>query len=515
MSLSKKAASLQVWLNARRLTEYVICEERCTMLKRLKRLKILTGAALALILSTSSVNAMNITLSKAIEMALESSRSIEQGEEDRDAARWNLSAVRRNNGPSLRYSAGYNKIGGAYYRPYRNSPNYPDYDTEMSNSINVTVPLYSGGKMEAQRHSAAYALNETDLIIEHTRQDVKYQTADAYYQLLENKDLIKVQEEAVDVLNQHLNNVKIQYEVGTVPKSDLLSTKVQLANIQQDLDRAWGQYNTAMAKLNNIIGLPVGTMLTVNDELKYIRYGKSEEYCQKYALSHRADGIVASYEIKRAAESIKEAKSGTKPTINAVLEGGMAGEHPFDRDHTDRRWQVGLQASWNIFDNGVTSATVKKARSAKRKAYSQAYQQLEAIYEKNIKTAENAIQQAEEQYRIAQVRYKEGVDTNLVVIDAQEKLTDTRNKYYNALYNYNTAIAALEKAMGIPVGIDAEIYSVEESEDGSAIDALAIAAVEEDSIDEHTGRLVHRSGREIADVVMFNEEKETSRAFDK
>ena len=60
--------------------------------------------------------------------------------------------------------------------------------------------------------------------------------------------------------------------------------------------------------------------------------------------------------------------------------------------------------------------------------------------------------------------------------------------------------------MGMPIGIDAEIYTLEESEDGSAIDALAVSAVVEDSIDETTGRLVNRSGREIANAVVFDDE---------
>lgn len=97
------------------------------------------------------------------------------------------------------------------------------------------------------------------------------------------------------------------------------------------------------------------------------------------------------------------------------------------------------------------------------------------------------------------------------LMDAQEKLTETRNNYYSALYNYNTALAALEKAMGI----DAQIYQLEETAGSNAIDALDIASIEEDNIDEQTGRLVHRAGRNVADVVLFGSESETGRPFDK
>lgn len=476
-------------------------------------------------MSSSNAEAYNLTLSQAIEMALESSRAIEQGEEDRDNAKWQLSAAKRQAGPTLNYNTSYNKLGGPRYKTWRQQSNVA-WSKEMENDLNVSMPIYSGGNLEAQRQGAAYALNASDLVLERTRQQVKYEASNAYYQLLQARDLIKVQEEAVDVLSKHLNQVKIQYNVGTAPKSDMLATQVQLANIQQDLDKAWGNYNSAMAQLNNIIGLPVGTMLTVNDDLNYIKYTQSEEYCMKYALGHRADGIAAAYAVKQANETIKQAKSGNRPSVSAVFDTNMSGEKPFKRDHTDRAWSVGLHANWNLFDSGVTDAKVKAARSTKRKAYSAAYQQLESIqlevhnaylqlrtYEKNIKTSAGAIEQAEEEYRIAQVRYNEGVDTNLTVIDAQEKLTETRQKYYEALYNYNSAKAALDAAMGLPIGIDAAIYQEEERDTGNAMDALAVSAVEEDSINEKTGRLMNRSGREIAQAVMFDDEPAENKPF--
>ena len=66
--------------------------------------------------------------------------------------------------------------------------------------------------------------------------------------------------------------------------------------------------------------------------------------------------------------------------------------------------------------------------------------------------------QAEEDYKIAQVRYSAGVGTNLDVMDAEEKLTTARTNYSTALYNYNTSKASLDKAMGSPIDIDVVKY---------------------------------------------------------
>ena len=101
--------------------------------------------------------------------------------------------------------------------------------------------------------------------------------------------------------------------------------------------------------------------------------------------------------------------------------------------------------------------------------------------EKNISTTGAAVELAEEDYFIAQLRYVEGVDTNLSVMDAQEKLTEARTNYYNALYNYNIAKAALDKAMGIPVNLNVPIYVRAEQSGKSSTRALEDAAIELES----------------------------------
>ena len=446
--------------------------------------KFLATLATAMILSNSTFAAegMTLTLDEAIELALKNNRLIEQSEEDRESARWNLSAVRRNSGLNFSWSSSLNRIGGRYYNSYReqhdrykntkHAKQFPSYFNENTNSVHISMPLYSGGQLENQRESARYALNSADLTLENSRQEVKCQAASAYYNVLQQKSLVGVQEQAVEVLQEHLRHVTVQYEIGTIAKSDVLSTSVQLANSQQSLTTAQGNYRTAVAQLNNVLGLPVDTEIAASSPMNFVKYDVTEEQCLEYALNHRPDGIAALYAVKSAQADTASAKSGYRPKVNAVINGNMSGEGVFKADHSDELWMVGLELNWNIFDNGVTSAQVQRSKSAERKAESIAHQQIETIQlevhnayinlktaEKNIEITTAAVGKAEEEFAIAQVRYTEGVDTNLNVMDAQEKVVETRNNYYTALYNYNTSRTELEKAMGVPIVIDALLYS--------------------------------------------------------
>lgn len=469
--------------------------------------------------TTLAADGLSLTLDDAIELALKNNRLIEQSTEDREAAKWQLSAVRRSSGPTLSWASSLYHIGGRFYRRNYRTPKdsakfqnalhyagydysrvnmnlYPNYNYEATHSLTLRMPVYTGGRLENQREAARYSLNAADLVLENSRQQVKYQAASAYYQVLQQRSLVGVQEQAVQLLQEHLRMVSVQYEVGTVAKSDVLATNVQLANSQQSLNTAQGNYQTAVAQLNNVLGLPVDTEIAASDKINFVHYNLSESDCLDYALSHRPDGIAAVYAVKRAGADVSTAKAGYRPNISAIVQGNTSGESYFTADHRSERWSVGLEMSWNIFDNGVTSAQVQQYKAAERKAESVARQQIETIQlevhrayialktaEKNIATTAAAVDKAEEEFAIAKVRYIEGVDTNLNVMNAQEKVVETRNNYYTALYNYNTSRAQLEKAMGVPVVIDALLYAEAEQSGKSSPKSLDAATVNHDDTD--------------------------------
>jgi len=105
-----------------------------------------------------------------------------------------------------------------------------------------------------------------------------------------------------------------------------------------------------------------------------------------------------------------------------------------------------------------------------------AFLQLHAA-EKNIGTTRASVALAEENYKIAQVRYAAGVGTNLDVMDASRKLTEARSNYFTALYNYNTAKASLDRYMGVPVEIDVTRYVESEGEGNTAAKSREDAAL--------------------------------------
>ena len=462
-----------------------------------QRLARLLAVALTLgaISSTEAAETVNIDLKTSVDMALANNRTIKESLTDVDTAKWSLAASRRQMGPKLTWDATAYRIGGEAYNSARATG--IDYDYNYGNTGTVSMPLYNG-TLNAQRESARYGLNAADLTLEQTKQAVRLQATTGYYNILQARNLIKVQQEAVDTLREHRNNVNAQFNVGTVARADVLATEVELANAQQSLTTARNNYDIAVATLNNIIGLPTDTNLEIAEDLSYTDYKLNLAECNRYALGNRADGLAAFYNMKRAEAGLRQAKAGYYPTLNAVATRSIAGESAFRDDHVSSdQWTAGLSASWNIFDNGVTSAQVNAAKAALTKAEETSAALSEQIQlevrtaflslkaaEQNIATTEVAVAQAEEDYKIARVRYSAGVGTNLEVMDASEKLTLARTNYYTALYNYNTNKASLDQAMGIPVDLSASEYYAAEQETKRISKIREQAATNEDAIFE-------------------------------
>ena len=439
--------------------------------------------------SIFAAEARNIDLDESIQLALANNRTIKQAIASRESAYWALKTAGSRMGPTVSLSSQGTAVGGSYYESYSNHRLF-------SNSASFSMPIYDGNALKEGRVSARYGLNSADLTLENTLQNVRLQATTYYYRVLQTKNYIEVGEENVATLQEHLKNVNAQFRAGTVAKADVLSSEVNLANAQQALITYQNNYDIAVATLNNYLLLPADTVLRTQEQLTYNKYNLNLENCTAYALENRPDIAAADYAVKQAESSIRSAKAGKKPTVNAVASAGINGDAPFNKEYNDS-WTAGISASWNIFDNGLVNSQVHSAETALLQAQETAASTREQVQldvqsafltlraaEKNIQTTKIAIASAEEDFKIAQVRYAAGVGTNLDVMDASQKMTQAKTNYYDALYNYNTSKADLDKAMGIPVGIDVSRYVSAEADGKSAIEAREEAALNGEASEE-------------------------------
>ena len=472
-----------------------------------KRLAAMFAAGI-MTFSLGTVNAadvVNITLDETIQRAFENNRTIKESIAERESAFWSLSEARRQSNPQVTWDWSGARVGGMYY----DASGASGTRRAFTNTGSISMPIYRGGQLREGRKSARYALSSADLSLENTLQTVRLQSTIYYFNVLQYRNLIEVYEEEVLTLQEHLRNVNAQFRVGTVAKVDVLESQVELANAMQNLVNIQNNYDVAVANLNNYIGLPADTVVRPQDTLTYKKYDLKLNDCTAYALENRADAAMADYAVKQAESAKRSAKSGWYPSVNAGISKEIDTENMFGHKTNDQ-WSIGISASWNIFDGGITRAQVNQADAALVRAKEVAAQTREQVQldvqsafldlhaaERNISTTQAAVVLGEENYKIAQVRYAAGVGTNLDVMDASRKLTEARSNYFTALYNYNTAKASLDRYMGVPVEIDVVRYVESEGEGKTAAESREDAALTSEAAE------VPETG-EVAPVVLID-----------
>ena len=346
---------------------------------------------------------------------------------------------------------------GAGTTGFVGSPNVYNFNTTLSQ------PLFTGGYNLATYRSAKLGVDLSKSDVETTKLDLLLQVRAGYFNILRTEKFQAVAEQQVKNFEAQLEVTKAFFDVGIVPKSDVLQAEVQLANARQSLVRAGNDVATAKASFNILLRREINTPLEVVDILAYQAFPLSFEQSLEEAFRQRPEIKKAQMSIDQAKEGVKIARSGFFPTVN------LAGNYSRTSDWwlmdqgnlLSERWSVQALATftlWNwgntFFKVGENKVKVTQAEDSKTLLIDSVTLEVKNDYlnmlvaEKNISTAEKSIEQAEENLRMFEERYRYQVATQTDVLNAVTLLAQARVNYYGALSDFNVAKAQLERGMG-------------------------------------------------------------------
>ena len=404
-------------------------------------------------------HALALNETRTIDLALANNRTAKQTKWGYEAAKSAVSQVAAGKNPSVSYAWNAQRTGGK----------------SGSHNFSISAPVFYP-QLDASIDSARYTREGTGASYEEALQQAKYDAISGYYTLIMNRNLVDVAQQAVKDYQGHVTNVEAQYNVGLVASSDVLAAKTNLADSETSLVKAQNTANLAEASLNQVIAYPVQTSITTAEhDLQYKPYNVTLEQAKAYAMLHRSALVKSALDVKSAEEAVRSAKAGYLPTVAVKAGRGYIDPDGYFGTST-KSWSVGASASWSLWDGGATQNAIKKANAQLEQAKEANLANVDAVLlavqkaylnlrsaEQTIQSTQTAVAQGQESFRIATLRYRAGVGTNLDVLDAETKLTTARNNYVQALYNYNISIAALEQLTGVPlntpIGQGAEVIT--------------------------------------------------------
>ena len=421
----------------------------------------------ALIFSEDAANTLN--LKQTIDAALEANLGLLGSIEEVKAAQENKKARITEFLPTL--NARYNYI-------YRDNPTTQalgtqqgivdvliNPDEEYNFVTSFSQPLFTGFALLNQYKIASMGLDVAKFRELITRQDVILDAKNAYFSILKAAKLVDVAEDNVKQITAQKEVAENMYQVGMSPLNDLLQSQVQLANAKQQLITAINNLDVAKSQFNTLLRRPVNTPVAIADILDYTPIEQDINYCLAYAEDNREEIDVADIEVQIAEKDYNLTKRDYYPTVNltgTLTQRGTDWDVNGGKGIADKEfWDIRATATWDFWEWGRTTYGVREklsriaqAKYRKEQILDNIELQVKEAYlrtkesEKNITTVEKAIEQARENLRITEERFKEQVSTATDVLVAQTLLVETMTNYYNALYDYKIAKAVLYRAIG-------------------------------------------------------------------
>jgi len=402
------------------------------------------------------------TLEQTIKQAIKANIGLKSSREDINAAASAKLKQRSNFLPTL----------GATYKYRRNYEEETTAATGVTDPKNMytftgtfTQPVFTGFSLVNKYKVAALDLALARLNEKTALQAVVFEANKVYFTLLKAQKLAAIAREAVTQISAHKDVAKDFYEVGMTPLNDLLKAQVELANARQDFIVAQNNMETAKSKFNILLRRQINAPVELMDIVDYYFFEKKIDFCFDMAEKNRLEIKAAELQVEIAQKELEIGKTDYYPSI--TLEGNYYKiGTDFDADGGEgisdpESWDITATASWNFWEWGKTRYGVKEKLSALAQSRYQLAEIIDNIHlevkqaylntkesEQNIMAVQQAIEQAKENFRISEERYKEQMDTSTDVLDAQTLLSRTMTNYYNALYDFKISKAYLYWAMG-------------------------------------------------------------------
>jgi outer membrane protein TolC len=353
--------------------------------------------------------------------------------------------------PQLNGSAGYSRTdpttsAGQVYDSY-------------SSSVSLSQNLYDFGKTSTQVKIQELNRDSSRSDLDNVRTQVRFGVKQAYFGLLQAGRNRDVSREVVGQFQQHLEQARAFFEVGTKPKFDVTKADVDLSNAKLNLIKAENAFRLARVALNNAMGLPETPDYDVADQLSSQRVEINLEETIRKAYDRRPDLKAIAVKKQSLEQGIELARRGNYPSVSGNAGYGWGGgSFPLDQG-----WNFGAQLNVPLFSGFSTKYQVAEAQAnldvlAANEALlrqtidqdvRQAWLNLQEAADRGA-AAELIVRQAEENLELANGRYASGVGSPIEVTDALVAASNAKTAQISALYDYKLAQSSLEKAAGEP-----------------------------------------------------------------
>jgi outer membrane protein len=348
--------------------------------------------------------------------------------------------------PRINLSGGVNKTNSEFTPD--NGTVIKTNNTGNSLTLSLSQPLFNYGSWE-QYEQGKLSVLSSNIQFEQAKQDLIVRVSQAYFDVLASENTLKTIQAQKLATSEQLESAKRNFEVGTQTITDTYEAQSAYDLITAQELASQGDLEIKRAALRQIIGKDAGDLARVKDGVQ-LSSPQPLQVTDWVANAEKQNFTVQSSQIalEIAQREIKKSRAGHLPTVDLSASTGRSSGGSGFSAGLSRPTTIGIQVTMPIFSGFATDSRIKesialegKARNdletARRAAAQSARQSYVGVVSglaqvKALEAAEISSQSALDSTKLG---YQVGVRINIDVLNAQQKLSNTRQSLAKARYD--------------------------------------------------------------------------------
>lgn len=471
------------------------------MLNEMKS-QIPAGKTVALLVITVLFSAplFGITLDQSIKLAKENNKTFLSQKAGLKQAEWNQYNSLTNFFPKISVGTTIARLDDDMYERYTEPVTIPVYDindptnqigfipfcsaamtpggmhkTTYTTQLTLQQPIFNGGKILLGHQIARLATSQTQATLQSAKNNLEYSVTEIYLNILRIQDVIEISRRSLTSSEAQLKKVTEMYNVGAARKSDVLQWQVQVENNKIALNVVENSLSVLLSSWRNILGLQEGEETPLPEPIALNQYDSEIE---SYAVLSKEEQEIllqnvlaeteknsADIRALRLAENMTKksyqlAKTDFLPTFNLQYTYQFENDDKLNFDDAAgmEYWNIAAVASLPIFQSGKNYTNLRRSKYEYKKTQLELADTRDQILigaensfyslvtnAKSVSSNSLALESAQENYKIINDLYEQGMVTNTELIDAEIMLFNGEMGLISAYYDYILAKYNLEK----------------------------------------------------------------------
>jgi outer membrane protein TolC len=419
-------------------------------------------------LAQAQAPADSMSLGSILTQVTSSYPAIRKIEQDLNAANAKLGLAKTAYNPDININSSYTRLGPlssmtlalpAEMGGPQSFSLYPANNFSATLDYNQTI--YDFGKTSK---NVAYE-NENKAVVslstDQLKQKLSLSVVNIYYSIVYLQEAIKIKDEQLNTLNEHLHFVEKKQETGSATQYEILTTKVRISGVENQKTDLRNALKVQICQLNSLLGQPEKNTLVVKKELQPLEIQKQTDSLLVLATGTRQEIKIAQEKVSLAELRYKTVTTKDYPTFNFFASGGVKNGFFPNLNEGILNYAVGVGLRIPLYDASRTKYNQQQVKAeiqsnkedvelTRRNIVNEVVESqtnIESSLQK-ITQSEFQLQQAKQAYDLAETSFKSGVITNLELLDSSTSLSESGLLVLKTKIDYSLNMFKLKISLG-------------------------------------------------------------------